>query len=310
MCECPFCTRPPTTELPVCVRLTHPQKDFAFWVMVCNFDKLSIFMLDANGGTDAKTFTNAITKEYKRLGIQVPDRSVLLAFSKEIKMSDGTLKDYDHVAHGIFSGKLPCTYPHFEDQNLTSRCDRDAGISSVEEMMATTPAPPPAPAPSVLKKKKPPPSRSNNRSKRPLHTVHIGSEGPTVVRHAPPPPDRGVPPRSPPRSPPRENDPMEICGTPYPASDLGGDPENVAFILDSRPEWDQEAVDELIRWGAKLPLLSVGKTFPRRHRVDVECVFLQPSGRTTQTFKGAPQTILQPLQWLRYAHSERVSHLA
>lgn len=69
--------------------------------------------------------------------------------------------------------------------------------------------------------------------------------------------------------------PMPVVDT----YDLGGDPEHVAEILEARPEWDQEVVEELLRWGAKPRLLSVDGVMDGVHFRRVRCTFVQPSGR-------------------------------
>lgn len=38
-----------------------------------------------------------------------------------------------------------------------------------------------------------------------------------------------------------------------------GSVSHVVFVLKARPQWDQEAVEELLRWGATPPLHSVGR---------------------------------------------------
>ena len=66
------------------------------------------------------------------------------------------------------------------------------------------------------------------------------------------------------------------------AYDLGGDPEHVAEILEARPEWDQETVEELLRWGAKPRLVRVARVVEHVHYKTACCVFVQPTGRTVE----------------------------
>lgn len=301
MCECAFCRSSSTTDLPVYVRLTHPEKKFAFWVLVCNFDNLTIFKLENdNVSKSLNTFGHAVRNEYKRLGMSIPPHGEVDAFVKEIKSTDGTLKAYDDVAYELFSGKRPSPFPSRSiHQTLTCACRRD-----VVEMSAWV-----APAVPRLNSREKPGNGSTQRSKRPKRTVHAtapggsSSNGGAVVCH-------GFRERQiPPSSPLREDDLMEQSPTPYPEAELGGSTEEVQYILRARPEWDQEAVNELMRWGALPRLFKVGRTFQNHSKLDVECVFVQPSGRLTDTFKGKGQTILQPLFWIRRNYADQVSHL-
>lgn len=66
------------------------------------------------------------------------------------------------------------------------------------------------------------------------------------------------------------------------AYDLGGDPDHVAEILEARPEWDQETVEELLRWGAKPRLVRVARVVEHVHYKTACCVFVQPTGRTVE----------------------------
>ena len=83
---------------------------------------------------------------------------------------------------------------------------------------------------------------------------------------------------------------------------LGGCPDKVRYIVESRDVWDEEVVEELIRWGARPELHSVGETVQRRWFTSVECTFVQPDGRLV------PHVWLS-LDYLKQDYPAHVAHL-
>jgi hypothetical protein len=63
--------------------------------------------------------------------------------------------------------------------------------------------------------------------------------------------------------------------------DLGGDPTRVAFLLESRPEWDEEIILELLGCGAKPRLVRVKRVLHGKFR-SACCDFVQPNGRVVE----------------------------
>ena len=83
---------------------------------------------------------------------------------------------------------------------------------------------------------------------------------------------------------------------------LGGCPDKVRYIVESRDVWDEEVVEELIRWGARPELHSVGDTVQRRWFTSVDCTFVQPNGRLV------PHVWLS-LDYLKQDYPAHVAHL-
>ena len=65
----------------------------------------------------------------------------------------------------------------------------------------------------------------------------------------------------------------------YAPSSLGGDAGEVARILEARPQWDQETVEELMRWGATPRLRKVTQIVQKPSHRMARCTFVQPDGR-------------------------------
>ena len=62
---------------------------------------------------------------------------------------------------------------------------------------------------------------------------------------------------------------------------LGGHADKVGEILIARPNWDEEAIMDLLRWGAKPPLHKIVDTLETSERSEISCVFVQPDGSLT-----------------------------
>lgn len=81
----------------------------------------------------------------------------------------------------------------------------------------------------------------------------------------------------PPRSDPSD-DMMDVSYPAYDLLELGGDHDNITNILNIRPSWDQETLDELISWGANPKLHEVHQTFYNGKFTKVRCTMVHPSG--------------------------------
>ncbi len=89
---------------------------------------------------------------------------------------------------------------------------------------------------------------------------------------------------------------------PYTAKAIGGDVENVSSILHECPNrWDESVPRDLIRWGAKPPLLKVERLGTSGTYPDVECYFGQPDGTVSSP-------LWLPLVVLRVNYPSFVSH--
>lgn len=76
----------------------------------------------------------------------------------------------------------------------------------------------------------------------------------------------------------REEEEEDMERVPH-APPLGGDAVEVARILEARPQWDQETVEELMRWGATPRLLKVTQIVQKPSHRMARCTFVQPNGR-------------------------------
>jgi len=92
--------------------------------------------------------------------------------------------------------------------------------------------------------------------------------------------DTLLPNEHPPRSP-KSNAQKPFTGGKLPY-DLGGDAEQVSYILSSRPEWDQETIDELFIHGALPRLVTFGDLIRKDPFPVIECTFQQPDGNIVE----------------------------
>ena len=93
-----------------------------------------------------------------------------------------------------------------------------------------------------------------------------------------------------------------LATLPYTAKAIGGDVENVSSILHECPNrWDESVPRDLIRWGAKPPLLKVDRLGTTGTYPDVECYFGQPDGSVSSP-------LWLPLVVLRVNYPSFVSH--
>ena len=311
-CACVYCASPPGSTLPACVKLTHPDRSIAFWVWVtaADRDRFRLFKEHHGRYKQYKSFDGAIRDECQRRGRAVHDPTVVEGFARELKLGDGTLAKWDDVWFGLFSGASAVDPPSQID---TCECvegvDGAAGVAGdAVTTMAELGLERVCPGRSGASRASTSTQRRSVRTKRARTTVHADPEAGAAVSSRAVLVDRERPPPSP--SDEDEADRMQVSGpASYSLQELGGSRAQVDFVLANRPEWDQEAVDELIRWGARPKLHRVYRTFPGPHKTDVECVFVQPSGRLTDQLRGVPHRILQPLAWLRMRYPEQVSHL-
>ena len=113
-----------------------------------------------------------------------------------------------------------------------------------------------------------------------------------------------VPPRTKESSTPQEDQvvdpsPKEV---PYNLLDLGGAREQLQEILSARPQWDEETVEEILRWGGKPKLHKVHNTYDGGRFTKVRCTFVHPSGKLVEG-------VWLPLSILKAEYASRVSHL-
>ena len=98
------------------------------------------------------------------------------------------------------------------------------------------------------------------------------------------------------------DDPPHGEYAPYPPSELGGSWEEVSEILACRPSWDEETVEELLRWGARPKLHRVFNSYEGPWYTRVRCSFVQPTGCLVEN-------VWLPLSILKSEYASAVAHL-
>ena len=83
---------------------------------------------------------------------------------------------------------------------------------------------------------------------------------------------------------------------------MGGDAARVAAIVEARTEWDQEVIEELLRWGAKPRLVRVKRVLDIKYP-SACCDFVQPDGREVHN-------VWLPLGVLLVEYPEHARHVA
>ena len=111
-------------------------------------------------------------------------------------------------------------------------------------------------------------------------------------------PANDTPPASPDVSPP----PTTTKGVPYNLLDSGGARAQIQEILLARPVWDEETVEEILRWGGKPKLHQVHNAYEGGLFTKVRCTFVHPSGALVEN-------VWLPLSILKAEYGKQVAHL-
>lgn len=88
----------------------------------------------------------------------------------------------------------------------------------------------------------------------------------------------------------------------YDVKELGGDTAHVPEILDLKPKWDQEVIEDLLRYGATPKLHGTHKVHQKVLTKIVQCTFVQPSGALVHD-------IWLPVPMVRTIYGKQASHL-
>lgn len=248
MCDCPFCaTTPCATTLPLPVRLVLGEGD-AHWAWLTAMSKTGYELAVATPTGRRRT---ASLLEATRLvcgdsqPMQCEPKGLALKWRAHLcGVGDVPFSRLRSYVHGKVCAPAV-------DPSATSRC--------------------------VAGRVAPPPSHSATSSVVPLEAATAPPEPLAASPLAPlAPPSRAEASPQLPDTPPQASTSGVSAGV---LASLGGDASKVAFILERRPTWDQETVDELLRWGAKPRMLKVEHVLQRRHFRVAECTFVHPDGR-------------------------------
>jgi hypothetical protein len=112
-------------------------------------------------------------------------------------------------------------------------------------------------------------------------------------------PANDTPPASPDASPPMTT---TNKGVPYNILDWGGARAQIQEILLARPVWDEETVEEILRWGGTPKLHQVHNAYEGGLFTKVRCTFVHPSGALVEN-------VWLPLSILKAEYGKQVSHL-
>lgn len=310
-CACAFCTSPARLELPAVVLCGHEDSGIAFWMWMTRANPSYKFLvLDAAGKwrpyQQITAAVNFALKEHFSHEL-ASSSSSLSSFAGAVvvfvKLPGGDMQKLE--THRVLFGTATAAPPSSSECRDGPRCEKAKGAMAVATPPVALPfvAPPPVAPPFVA----PPPVAPPPVAPPPVAPLHKKQRRAATSRgvHTPP-----RPPPSPPTredgeafSPMSEDGTADAIGRSYAPSELGGDEAEVAAVLELRPRWDQETVNELFRWGASPPLFRVTRTVVRRHFTSAVCVFVQPCGRLVDGIE-------QPLGVLKMRYPAQTSHLS
>lgn len=242
-CPCPFCTVAPrqTERLPVPVRVMMPEGGLARWAWLVRVTSSALELCVTEGAHAVRytTLKKATDAVYAAHGCACPHRTSDLGGMWHALTSDRRIITLDQLVQRISRGNVDA--PPF--LGTSSICTKSTGAIQMPRVMAG-----------------PGPSTTTRKVRRPR----------ARAAEKPPPPESG--------------DDTEEC-LPHLAYDprsMGGDASKVESILQARPdphEWDEEVIEELLRWGARPRLHRASRAIRKATYTTVCCTFIHPSGK-------------------------------
>ena len=273
-CACPYCTSSPARSLPVVAKVLTNEFSFWVWVDSCSPMRALIFVRGEDGKVIAKPVQN----------LDVAARLVAReVFHTRLRPSDeSTMEVYVRTAHGeerLFAAlqkRLSTTRRKTEPpEGFDCICTRQASPVHRKRPLHAAPVPPRAP-----------PLREGGTTPSRRASVAPVSEAMQISPNGSP---NGSPP-----GPPPSTDAYDLLSR-------GGDREELANIMQLRPRWDQETVEEVLRWGGR-PKLECHELIRGRQKDEVRCTVWHPGGSVVDN-------IFLPWPVLRAEFASETRHL-
>ena len=299
-CTCVFCTSSPCDTLPMPILVVHPPQ--TFWVWMTSWTPMRLHITVTNhrhGGVYSKplhSLLHAVQFVTKNVNV---DLSTTHMFMKTIFGELVPVEDLDQC----FQNQKATLPSHIGDSCF---CER----FTPEEIMDTTKTIPLAmAAPQARRRAKKRASNvemvSSSRSKKTC--IETDASGTLIARLLRPlcvterdMNDNEVR-RGQELNEEDEKD-KETNDGEYDLLERGGSTSHIRNILTVRPTWDEETVEELLRWGARPQLHGVYNVFENRWFTRVRCTFVHPSGTMVPD-------IWLPLSILKAKYPDETAHL-
>lgn len=273
-CACPYCTSTPARSLPVVALVL--TNEFSFWVWVESYAPMRafIYVRDEDGEVVAKPVQNL------GAAARLVAREM---FHTRLRPSDeSTMEVYVRTVHGeerlfaMLQKRLaPARRSTEPPQGLDCICTRQASPMRRKRPL-DAPLSPPAPP---LREGGGTPPRRRTLAAPVSDAMQISPDGSSNVPLSGPPPSTEV----------------------YDFLSRGGDREELANIMQLRPRWDQETVEDLLRWGGR-PKLQCRELIRGRQKDEVRCSVWHPNGSVVDD-------IFLPLSLLRAEFASETRHL-
>jgi hypothetical protein len=304
-CSCIFCTSEPCDTLPVPVLIVHPNRLLSFWVWMTSLHpmKLYITVKDNHNGVypkPLKSLEEAIRYASKLFNIEVSASDIPKA--RIVVKSTSASSGFECVTNldQSFRGPRAIMPP-----NIGESCLCKSGSFQTSSSFTLMPRRS-TKAPAKAQTKRAPDSSSNRPSKKTCQEGMIAKfMSPSNVSNA-----------NTSHSPVQDvetsafpdvemNDassPSKEEGIPYNLLQLGGSQGQINEILAARPTWDEETVEELLRWGARPKLHRVHNVYEGGQFTRVRCTFVHPTGKLVEN-------VWLPLSILKAEYAREISHL-
>ena len=296
-CTCVFCTSTPCDTLPVPILVVHPQQTFWVWMTSSTPMRLHITVTNhRHGGVYSKplhSFLHAVQFVTNKVNVDLSTTHML------VKTMSGELvpiQDLDQC----FQNRKVGPPSHIGDSCFCKRY-------IFREIMDTTETVPLAMAvPQGRRRAKKRTSGSVSPCSKKACTGTDGSD--TMIARLLRPlcvaDDDEYKEKRRSQGPVVEEDQRgEIDGGGrYHLLERGGSASHIRNILAVRPVWDEETVEELLRWGGRPQLHGVHNVFESKWFTRVRCTFVHPSGALVRD-------IWLPLSILKAKYPDETVHL-
>lgn len=279
-CDCLFCASPPCDSLPAPVLIVHPERTFSFWVWMTSFRPMKLYLTvtDSRFGKYSKptrSLREAVLFAAKLCGVHVAV-SEISSFQMMVKWStEGGLQSIGALEH-VLRDAAPGVLPMVSGESCLCRQFLQVPGSASHQ-------PPTMPRRSA----RTPPKRKmwteeGHEAKRISPASRAPRRVPLALRPSSVPSDTvandvAMQDANSCQSSPDGGSSVEV-GTPYDLLQSGGCAEEIREILRSRPVWDEETIEELLRWGARPKLHSVYDIHDNGRYKRVRCTFVHPEG--------------------------------
>ena len=262
-CQCVYCLSQPCVRLPVPLLFVSSRNDLAFWAWLAGVSPLRLVLMFVKNGKPNSKVARSVSEAVRFVATHIVGKSISESDLTDVKI---LYKGKDGGNVQLLSRQLKITFEVPHPVPPLPPLDESTFRSCIcsRECSITCILSPRSPPLSSGKRVSNPPS---NSGKRACVSAHEG----------------------------------EDVHPPYDLLRRGGSVDEIRSILECRPVWDLETINELLRWGARPKLTRVGDTRHTRY-TEVMCFFLHPTG-----VPAAPFWI--PLSLLRSIYPREVAHI-